>query len=86
MIRENEYSKPLPEDLEKSVSKVQTEIEHLPTKIQPPSNPKDYHSDKNLTIFGVPQIEIDPDLKVCPYCNSRIKKMWSICPICGKNL
>jgi len=40
----------------------------------------------NLTIFGKPQTRIDPDLKVCTYCNSKIKKMWSTCPICGKNL
>ncbi|MBD3193995.1 MAG: hypothetical protein GF317_03000 [Candidatus Lokiarchaeota archaeon] len=36
------------------------------------------------TIFGKPQHEKDPDLKVCPHCNSQIKKMWSTCPICGK--
>jgi RNA polymerase subunit RPABC4/transcription elongation factor Spt4 len=40
----------------------------------------------NATIFGKPQTEIDPDLKVCIHCNSKIKKMWSICPICGKSL
>jgi hypothetical protein len=40
----------------------------------------------NLTIFGTPQTRIDPELKVCAYCNSKIKKMWSTCPICGKNL
>ncbi|MFW9818603.1 MAG: hypothetical protein ACFFE5_03250 [Candidatus Thorarchaeota archaeon] len=38
------------------------------------------------TIFGKPQTEIDPELKVCIHCNSKIKKMWSICPICGKSL
>jgi len=40
----------------------------------------------NVTIFGKPQTRIDPDLKVCTYCNSKIKKMWSTCPICGKTL
>jgi len=40
----------------------------------------------NITIFGVPQTQVDPDLKVCPHCNSKIKKMWSVCPICGKQL
>ncbi|MFX1327655.1 MAG: hypothetical protein ACFE91_05855 [Promethearchaeota archaeon] len=40
----------------------------------------------NATIFGKPQTKIDPELKVCIHCNSKIKKMWSICPICGKNL
>ena len=38
------------------------------------------------TIFGRPQTKIDPELKVCIHCNSKIKKMWSTCPICGKNL
>ncbi|MFW9940769.1 MAG: hypothetical protein ACFFFT_06995 [Candidatus Thorarchaeota archaeon] len=41
---------------------------------------------ENLTIFGKPQTKIDPDLKICTYCNSKIKKMWSTCPICGKDL
>jgi hypothetical protein len=38
------------------------------------------------TIFAKPQTKIDPELKVCIYCNSKIKKMWSTCPICGKDL
>ena len=41
---------------------------------------------QNITIFGKPQTRIDPDLKVCKHCNSKIKRMWSICPICGKTL
>ncbi|UCD02102.1 MAG: hypothetical protein JSV23_03545 [Promethearchaeota archaeon] len=40
----------------------------------------------NSTLFGKPQTKIDPELKVCIHCNSKIKKMWSTCPICGKNL
>jgi len=43
-------------------------------------------SSKELTIFGKPQTKIDPELKLCTYCNSKIKKMWSTCPICGKDL
>jgi hypothetical protein len=43
-------------------------------------------SSKGLTIFGKPQTKIDPELKVCTYCKSKIKKMWSTCPICGKDL
>ncbi|MFX1377201.1 MAG: hypothetical protein ACFFA0_15455 [Promethearchaeota archaeon] len=43
-------------------------------------------SPKDSTIFGKPQTKIDPELKVCSYCNSKIKKMWSTCPICGKDL
>ena len=43
-------------------------------------------SSNNLTIFGKPQTTIDPELKICTHCNSKIKKMWSTCPICGKDL
>ncbi|MHA1273724.1 MAG: hypothetical protein ACTSQP_13210 [Promethearchaeota archaeon] len=54
--------------------------------------PKDYEEAKaamendDITIFGKPQTQIDPDLKVCPNCKSKIKKMWSICPICGSKV
>ncbi|MFX0143636.1 MAG: hypothetical protein ACFE9C_06115 [Candidatus Hodarchaeota archaeon] len=44
------------------------------------------YSVDDRTIFGRPQTEIDPELKICIHCNSKIKKMWSICPICGKSL
>ena len=54
--------------------------------IQPPPQPIPYREEDNLTIFGKLQTQIDPDLKICPYCNSKIKKLWSTCPICGKNL
>ncbi|MHA2290079.1 MAG: hypothetical protein ACXABG_14940 [Promethearchaeota archaeon] len=54
--------------------------------IQPPQQPKSYNLEDNLTIFGKLQTQIDPDLKICPHCNSKIKKLWSTCPICGKNL
>ena len=40
----------------------------------------------NVTIFGKPQTMIDPDLKICVHCKSKIKRIWSTCPICGKNL
>jgi hypothetical protein len=48
--------------------------------------PSQTQSAKNLTLFGKPQTKIDPELKVCKFCNSKIKKMWSICPICGENI
>ncbi|UCC20379.1 MAG: hypothetical protein JSV62_03565 [Promethearchaeota archaeon] len=46
---------------------------------------QEYTTD-DTTIFGKPQTQIDPELKVCVHCNSKIKKMWSTCPICGKDL
>ncbi|MBY8987553.1 MAG: hypothetical protein KGD61_03785 [Candidatus Lokiarchaeota archaeon] len=54
--------------------------------IQLPQQPKRYVVEDNLTIFGKLQTQIDPDLKICPYCNSKIKELWSTCPICGKKL
>ena len=54
--------------------------------IEPIKTPKYYQPEDNVTIFGKPQTEIDPNLKICPYCNSRIKKIWSTCPICGKDI
>jgi hypothetical protein len=59
-------------------------IENQVSKIQSPQNLIDYRKEDNITIFGNPQTEIDPDLKLCPHCNSKIKKMWNTCPICGK--
>jgi hypothetical protein len=40
----------------------------------------------NTTIFGKPQTQVDPNLKFCPHCNSKIKKMWTKCPLCGKDV
>ena len=57
---------------------------HIPEKItaqidsEYPKNPHD------ITIFSKPITEVDPELKLCSNCSSKIKKMWSICPICGK--
>lgn len=55
-------------------------------KIPPQESPKEYASDQDddVTIFGRPQTEKDPNLKTCPHCQSKIKQMWSVCPICGK--
>jgi len=53
--------------------------------IQPNMN-NNTETPRGSTIFDKPQTKIDPDLKVCTYCNSKIKKMWSTCPICGKDL
>jgi len=54
--------------------------------MQPSQHPKEYSAEDNITIFGKLQTKIDPDLKICPHCNSKIKKIWSTCPICGKDL
>ncbi|MHA1149247.1 MAG: hypothetical protein ACTSR8_13495 [Promethearchaeota archaeon] len=43
-------------------------------------------NEDDITIFGKPQTQVDPDLKICPHCNSKIKKMWSVCPICGSKI
>jgi len=58
------------------------------TRVQPNKQKDAFQntSSKGLTIFGKPQTNIDPDLKICSFCKSKIKKMWSTCPICGENL
>ncbi len=68
-------------------SKVEKTINIAPK----PTNPtikdnSDNKKSRKLTIFDNPQTKIDPDLKICTYCNSKIKKMWSTCPICGNIL
>ncbi|MFX0000477.1 MAG: hypothetical protein ACFE9Q_08280 [Candidatus Hodarchaeota archaeon] len=56
-------------------------------KIEPILENASYEYNKvEPTIFGKPQTQIDPDLKVCIHCKSKIKKMWSTCPICGKSI
>ena len=50
-------------------------------KVQEPQQPK--IQDNELTIFGKPQRKIDENLKVCPNCQSKIKSVWTSCPICG---
>ncbi|MFO8019434.1 MAG: hypothetical protein R6U96_12445 [Promethearchaeia archaeon] len=48
------------------------------------SNPQTQKQTK--TIFGTPQVKKETNLKVCPYCDSKIKKMWQTCPICGNKI
>ena len=87
-----EYFKPKSESNANSKKEMidnSTEISQIfinKPSIQPSQHPKEYSAEDNITIFGRLQTKIDPDLKLCPYCNSKIKKIWSTCPICGKNL
>ncbi len=55
--------------------------EIIKQKVQEPQQPK--IQDNELTIFGKPQRKIDENLKVCPNCQSKIKSIWTSCPICG---
>lgn len=48
--------------------------------------PKTIEQEREPSLFGEAQTQIDPDLIVCPHCNSKIKKMWSTCPFCGGNV
>jgi RNA polymerase subunit RPABC4/transcription elongation factor Spt4 len=64
-----------PKELEQEIPEYREEIDTAKKKTK-----------EDLTIFGKPQTERDPDLKVCPHCNSKIKEHWSTCPICGKKL
>ena len=56
----------------------------VPEKISLKDNSDHEKNPHDITIFSKPITEIDPDLKLCSNCSSKIKKMWSICPICGK--
>ena len=55
--------------------------EIIKQKLQEPKQPKIQNNE--LTIFGKPQRKIDENLKVCPNCQSKIKSIWTSCPICG---
>ena len=87
-VRKNTITKPnlnLQENLRDSSAPLsQSDINNEDNQL--PAQPKKYRAEDNVTIFGKLQTQIDPELKTCPYCNSKIKKLWSTCPICGKNL
>ncbi|MHA1661515.1 MAG: hypothetical protein ACTSUT_20655 [Promethearchaeota archaeon] len=53
---------------------------------QAPQNLTKHQRLEDMTLFGKRQIRVDQELKICPHCNSKIKKMWSICPICGNKI
>lgn len=76
-----------PEPTSTETTEIKEEISEslptLPETSEPEGKVVKAPEDDNITIFGRPQTQVDPDLKDCPHCNSKIKKMWSICPICG---
>ena len=82
-IKKDIINRPIKQEYFKPKTEMVTNPSQVP-KVQSPQNLKDYRAEDNITIFGNPQTEIDPDLKLCPHCNSKIKKMWNTCPICGK--
>ena len=85
--RPQEYFKPQESSFTTPIinnQEIQNEENPAPEYIE---SPKEFFKDSNdLTIFGIPQTEKDPDLKICPKCDSKIKKMWNICPICGHRI
>lgn len=68
------------EMLEKSTAIPQDQIK------SPEENRPSEYGEVEPTIFGKPQTQIDPELKICVHCKSKIKRMWSVCPICGKSI
>ncbi len=84
LIGETEEKPPESETkvIQENISKVNS-IPQNYKKVQSTSQTDNVESDDKTTIFGKPQTQIDPDLRVCLHCNSKIKKMWSTCPFCG---
>jgi hypothetical protein len=78
-----------PEEEVKSIKNLLKNTSNIPqdykTSFEPPS-PKIIPPPNNMTILGKPQTEIDPNLKICPHCNSKIKNLWTICPFCGEQV
>ena len=91
VIKPEKYNKPIGEQQRREESTYKGSIQKPAPIVQEPINipseaPQEDEFSYKATIFGKPQTQIDPNLKICPYCNSKIKKMWSACPICGKLL
>lgn len=81
------YNVPKENDRSEAPKEAQKKFVEAPKVKAPPLEPKGPPTeDEDVTIFGRPQTQKDVDLKQCPHCNSKIKKMWSTCPICGKRI
>ncbi|MFX1395029.1 MAG: hypothetical protein ACFFAH_15860 [Promethearchaeota archaeon] len=70
-------------DEEPSQSEAQIIQDNIKESTSEPQTVIGAKNEGDATIFGKPQTQIDPDLKVCPHCNAKIKKMWSTCPFCN---
>jgi len=76
------YFKPAEKKVPDTISKPSMEINKKAKEYI--EEPKEIsQGSASFTIFGNPQTEKETDLKICPNCNSKIKNMWSVCPICG---
>jgi len=90
-IKPQKYIKPsveLPTEkahVSRGIIEKSTVVPREQIKVPEEDRPSEY-SEVQPTIFGKPQTQIDPELKVCIHCKSKIKRMWSVCPICGKTL
>jgi len=83
----NEYFKPSETISPNEPSKEPMEFSKGATEYrEEPQKETSSQSSPTFTIFGKPQTEKETNLKMCPKCHSKIKMMWSVCPICGKDL
>ena len=88
-INNSKLSKPMTQPTTKAEKKKDL-LQEIKDKL--PKAPQPYESkpitsaantEEKLTIFGKPHTKREEDLKLCPGCKSKIKKLWTTCPICG---
>ena len=85
-IKPKKYQKPSVEIPKQKVSVTREMVEQSTLVPHEEIRVPEQIKSSGATIFGKPQTKIDPELKVCIHCNSKIKKMWSTSPICGKTI